>query len=203
MRASEKTRRLTGLALFTAIIVLLTVFCTFVKFGPFNITLAMVPIVVGAAIYGPRAGACLGGVFGIVVFLTCVAGADPGGAILFTARPFVTAVVCIAKGALAGLAAGAVYADLSKKSELGAVILAAVVSPVVNTGIFILGLALFYPETLTAWAGGSSVVYYVITGLVGLNFLMELAVDVVLIPVVDRILAAAGVVRQQRAAQNL
>lgn len=192
MRSSEKTRRLTGLALFTAIIVVLQIICTFVKFGPFSLTLAMVPIVVGAAIYGPAAGAYLGGVFGVVVFLACVAGADAGGAILFTARPFVTGALCIAKGALAGGAAGGVYALLHRKSEMGAVILAAVVSPVVNTGIFVCGLAGFFPEILTAWAGGSAVVYYVITGLVGVNFLVELAVDVVLIPVVERIVRAGS-----------
>ena len=43
MRASEKTRRLTGLALMTAIIVVLQVVASFVKFGPFTITLALQP----------------------------------------------------------------------------------------------------------------------------------------------------------------
>lgn len=192
MQASEKTRRLTGLALFTAIIVVLQIVCTFVRFGPFSLTLAMVPIVVGAAIYGAGAGAYLGGVFGVVVYLACVAGADAGGAILFSARPFVTGVLCVAKGALAGWAAGGVYALVSKKTEIGGVILAAVVSPVINTGVFVCGLAAFYPDILTAWAGGSAVVYYVITGLVGINFLVELAVDVVLIPVVERIVRAGS-----------
>ena len=49
MRASEKTRRLTGLALMTAIIVVLQVVASFVKFGPFTITLALAPILIGAA----------------------------------------------------------------------------------------------------------------------------------------------------------
>ena len=44
MRASEKTRRLTGLALMTAIIVVLQVVASFVKFGPFTITLALAPV---------------------------------------------------------------------------------------------------------------------------------------------------------------
>lgn len=192
MKASEKTRRLAGLALFTGIVVVLQIVCTFVKFGPFSITLAMVPIVVGAAIYGPKAGAYLGGVFGLVVFLACVAGADPGGAVLFSARPIVTAVICIAKGALAGLAAGAVYFVLGKINDIFGVAAAAIVSPVVNTGIFILGMVLLYHETLVTWAGGTSVVYYIIFGLTGVNFLVELCVNVVLSPVVARIIRAAG-----------
>ena len=51
MRASEKTRRLTGLALMTAIIVVLQVVASFVTFGPFTITLALAPILIGAALY--------------------------------------------------------------------------------------------------------------------------------------------------------
>ena len=106
MRASEKTRRLPGLALMTAIIVVLQVVASFVKFGPFTITLALAPILIGAALYGPKAGACLGGVFGAVVLLACILGWDPGGAILWNANPFLTALVCLGKGILAGLAAG-------------------------------------------------------------------------------------------------
>ena len=58
-----KTQRMVGLAIFTAIIIVLQLVSTFIKFGPFSITLAMIPIVVGAAVYGAGAGAYLGGVF--------------------------------------------------------------------------------------------------------------------------------------------
>ena len=116
MRASEKTRRLTGLALMTANIVVLQVVASFVKFGPFTITLALAPILIGAALYGPKAGACLGGVFGAVVLLACILGWDPGGAILWNANPFLTALVCLGKGILAGLAAGLVYRAIARWS---------------------------------------------------------------------------------------
>ena len=72
MRANEKTRRLTGLALLTAIIVVLQVVASFVKFGPFTITLALAPIIIGAALYGAGAGAWLGAVFGVVVLIAFV-----------------------------------------------------------------------------------------------------------------------------------
>lgn len=139
MRASEKTRRLTGLALMTAIIVVLQVVASFVKFGPFTITLALAPILIGAALYGPKAGACLGGVFGAVVLLACILGWDPGGAILWNANPFLTALVCLGKGILAGLAAGLVYRAIawggkshSSGRMLGGSIAAGIVSPVVK-----------------------------------------------------------------------
>ena len=101
-----KTQRMVGLAIFTAIIIVLQLVSTFIKFGPFSITLAMIPIVVGAAVYGAGAGAYLGGVFSVVVLICCVTGADPGGAVVWNANPFLCIVVCMAKGIAAGRAGG-------------------------------------------------------------------------------------------------
>ena len=190
MKASAKTQRLTGLALMTGIIIVLQIVASFIKFGPFTITLALAPIIIGAALYGAGAGAYLGGVFGVVVFIACVAGWDMGGNILFTARPLVTLILCVVKGALAGLAAGAVYRALAQRSPMASSILAGIMCPVVNTGIFCLGLAGFYYDTLVAWAGGTALVYYVITVLVGLNFLLEMAINLVLSSVIVRVVKA-------------
>ena len=190
MRAQEKTRRLTGLALLTAIIIVLQVVASFVKFGPFSITLALAPIIIGAALYGASAGAWLGGVFGVVVFIACVAGWDVGGSILFTANPFLTAVLCVVKGALAGLVAGVAYRAIDLRSPMAASITAGILCPVVNTGIFCIGLTLFFHETLVAWAGGTDLVYYIIFGLTGVNFLLELAINLVLSTVIVRVVGA-------------
>lgn len=190
MRAQEKTRRLTGLALLTAIIIVLQVVASFVKFGPFSITLALAPIIIGAALYGASAGAWLGGVFGVVVFIACVAGWDVGGNILFTANPFLTAVLCVVKGALAGLVAGVAYRAIDLRSPMAASITAGILCPVVNTGIFCIGLTLFFHETLVAWAGGTDLVYYIIFGLTGVNFLLELAINLVLSTVIVRVVGA-------------
>lgn len=190
MKASAKTQRLTGLALMTGTIIVLQIVASFIKFGPFTITLALAPIIIGAALYGAGAGAYLGGVFGVVVFIACVAGWDMGGNILFTARPLVTLILCVVKGALAGLAAGAVYRALAQRSPMAGSILAGIMCPVVNTGIFCLGLAGFYYDTLVAWAGGTALVYYVITVLVGLNFLLEMAINLVLSSVIVRVVKA-------------
>ena len=190
MRASEKTRRLTGLALMTAIIVVLQVVASFVKFGPFSITLALAPIIIGAALYGAGAGAWLGGVFGVVVLIACIAGWDQGGNILFTASPLLTAALCIVKGAAAGFVSGAVFRGLSRRSPMGAAITAGIVCPVVNTGIFIVGLTAFFYDTLVAWAGGSDLIYYIIFVLTGVNFVLELAINLVLSTVIVRVVKA-------------
>lgn len=192
MRASEKTRRLTGLALLTAIIVVLQIVASFIKFGPFSITLALAPIIIGAALYGPKAGAYLGGVFGVVVLIACILGWDQGGSVLWNANPFLTAVVCLAKGILAGLCAGAIYQAISKGplAPIVGAIAAGIVSPVVNTGLFCLCLTLLFHDILVAWAGGTDIVYYIIFGLTGINFLLELVINLVLSTVIVRVVTA-------------
>lgn len=94
------------------------------------------------------------------------------------------------QGLAAGLAAGLVYRLIAPKSVLGGTVAAAVLSPIVNTGIFYLGLALFFRPVLLSWTGETDVLYNIIVGLLGVNFLVELGVNVVLSPIVVRILKA-------------
>ena len=105
-----RTRKLTGLAIFTAVIVVLQILCTFVRFGPFSITLALTPIVIGAAVYGAGSGAFLGFVMGLVVLITGILGWD-GGTVnyLISINAFSTILLCMLKSIEAGWAAGAVY----------------------------------------------------------------------------------------------
>lgn len=170
------TKALVGLGLLTAIVIVLQAMAISIRFGVFAITLTLVPIIVGAALYGWKAGAWLGFVFGVVVLFT------DAGAFLAVNVPG-TIVTCILKGTLAGLCAGAVYRLISKKNKVAAVITAGVVSPVVNTGIFLLGCVLFFMGTIQEWAAGAgfeNVGAYMVTAFVGLNFVIELAVNLVL-----------------------
>lgn len=176
------TRTLTGVAIFTAIVVVLQLLGSFIRFGTFSISLVLIPIVVGAAMYGVGAGAWLGFVFGLTVLLS-------GDAALFLGvNAFGTVLTVLAKGALAGLCAGLVYKVLEGKNRWLAVIAAAVVCPVVNTGIFLVGCNLFFMDTIKEWAGGTNVGVFMITGLVGLNFVFEMLVNIVLSPVVLRLI---------------
>lgn len=184
-----RTKNMVGLAIFTAIIIVLTVICTFIKFGPFSITLALAPIIVGAAMYGCGAGAYLGFVFGAVVLITGLFGWDRGTVLyLMSLNSLATIALCIVKGAAAGLCAGAVYKLVSGKSILAGVLVAAVVCPVVNTGLFIIGMLAFFFDTLTAWAGGTALINYIIVGIVGINFIIELLVNLLLSSGIARII---------------
>jgi uncharacterized membrane protein len=188
---SRQLSRLTGAAILCAIVVALQVVATFIRFGPFSITLALFPIIVGAAIYGPRTGAVLGGAFGVVVLIMTINGADAGANILWLARPAVTAVLCLLKGVLAGWGAGLIYAFFSKRDHYIGTFVAAFVCPVINTGIFIAAMSLFYRDTLIEWAAGASLLYYSLVGLTGINFLMELGVNLVLASAAVRIILTA------------
>ena len=171
---------MTGMSLLAAIIAVLTVLGNFVRFGPFPITLALAPIIIGAAMYGAGAGAILGGVFGLVTLLSGLAGWD-GGTVMYLMgiAPFACILVCIGKGAAAGWCAGLVYGAIEKKNRHAGVVAAGIVCPVVNTGIFVLGMLVFFTSALESWASGQGLLYYVIFGLTGINFLVELAVNLV------------------------
>lgn len=179
--STGSVRRMTGMSLMAAIIAVLTVLGNFVRFGPFPITLALAPIIIGAAMYGAGAGAILGGVFGLVTLISGLAGWD-GGTVMYLMgiAPFACILVCVGKGIAAGWCAGLVYSAIEKKNRHVGVVAAGIVCPVVNTGVFIIGMLLFFTSALESWASGQGLMYYVIFGLTGVNFLVELAVNLVL-----------------------
>lgn len=180
----EETKKLVGIGLFTAIIVVLQALAISIRFGVFNITLVLIPIVVGAALYGAKAGAWLGFVFSVVVLFT------DAGAFLAVSVPG-TIITVILKGTVAGLVAGLVYVLVEKFNKYVAVIAAAVVCPICNTGIFLLGCELFFMDTINAWAQGAgfeSAGKFMIFGLVGANFLVEMGINIVLSPIIIRLI---------------
>ena len=184
---NEKTKALVGTGILTAIVIVLQAMTAAIRLGPFSVTFVLIPIVVGAALYGFKSGAWLGAVFGVVVLLT------DAGAFLAINVPG-TIATCILKGMLAGLAAGAVYKLLEAKNRWVAVITAAIVCPVVNTGLFLVGCSVFFLDTISEWAAGAgfeSAGAYMIFGMVGLNFLVETAVNIVLSSVIVRVLNIA------------
>jgi len=189
--ASKKTVRLTQLSILAALIVVLQLMSYGIKIGAFNLSLVLIPIVVGGVLFGARSGAVLGFIFGVVVVICCISGMDAGGNILWNVNPWLTALVCLAKGTAAGAAGGAIASLFQKlKHPIIGVFAAAIVVPIVNTGLFTLAMWFLFRETLIAWAAGQDAVYYIFFGLTGLNFLIEFGLNVVLSPVTERIITA-------------
>ncbi len=181
------------LAILTAVVLVLQTAGIVIKIPILGtpVSLVLVPIALGAMVFGPGAGAFLGLVFGLQVYITCgVMGTDPFTAFLFNNNPIMTALICLVKSTLAGFLAGYVYRLVSKKNELLAVFLAAAVTPVVNTGIFILG-CLIILDTLTAFAAsidyGNSALHFIFITCAGINFVFEFAVNLLLAPALQRI----------------
>lgn len=182
---TSKIVRMVGIALMMAIVVVLQLMGSFVKVGPVSFSLTLIPIVVGAAMYGPIAGAILGATFSVVVLL------DPSTAFFYGISFFGTVVTVLVKGTAAGYLAGVVFRVLEKRHQVLGVALAAAVCPLVNTGLFLVGCRLFFWEALGELSGGGNTLMFVITGMIGINFIAELFANVICAPVILRIVHAA------------
>ena len=186
---NTKIKKMTGVALLMALIVVLQLLGGMIPpVGGFTISLVLIPIVLGGALYGPKTGALLGATFGVIVVIGCITGTDVGGAMVFQANPILCIVLVMLKGILAGFLSGAAYAAFKGINQTLAMILAAAVCPVVNTGTFVAGMAAFFIDVLAAWAGGGDILGYVLTGLVLCNFVPELIINVIFSGAASRIL---------------
>jgi len=178
------TRKLVLLALLSAIVIVLQLIGTFIRFGPFSISLVLMPIVVGAALIGIVAGFWLGLVFGLVVLIS-------GDANIFLAiNPTGTLIVVTLKGIFAGVCAAVVYKYLNRINKIAGAITAAIVCPIVNTGVFAGGALLFFSETLKEWSmaeGFADTVTFLFVGMIGFNVIFEVGLNIILCPVIIRL----------------
>ena len=169
-KTSIDIRKLVYLAVLTAVVVVLQFIP--IRIGTFELALSVPVIVIGAALLGAGAGTWLGFVFGFVVLLL------PGTAAYMSFNAFGTILTVILKGALAGLAAAFVYKLISSLNRYAAALVSAIVATFVNTGVFLIGSLVFFESDIST----------VINVLISLNFLIELIVNIVLVPTVYRII---------------
>ena len=185
-RTTLDTQRLVLAAILTAIVVVLQVMALVTRFvlPMFAINLVLIPIVIGAAVGGVAVGAWLGFISGVAILIT-------DASAFFAISIIGTILTVLIKGTASGMAAAGVYRLLEKKNRYVAVLCAAVACPVVNTGIFVLGCLTFFMDTMRAWgaaAGFDNAFVFILLGLIGINFIIELVINVVLSPVVLRLL---------------
>lgn len=174
--------KLVFLALLSAIVIIFQLLGTFINLGITSVSLVLVPIVIGAVMLGPKEGTWLGLLSGFVILFSGAAAA------FFSLSPVGTVIVVLLKGALSGLAAALIYKALSGLNKIFASLVAAIVCPVVNTGIYVIGcLTVFRPFLSEFSFEGGSVLMFVLVSMVGLNFPFELLLNIVLSPVIIRI----------------
>ena len=193
-KSNLSTLKLVLTGILTAVVVVLQFFSGYIRFGPFSITLALVPIIVGGALCGPLSGAFLGFVFSVVVLIN-------DAAAFFAVDPFGTVLTVILKGTLAGLASALLYKALSgleadkPLKKMLRVFLSGIVCPLVNTGIFVAGCYAFFMPKVNEWAaslGYASGTNYLFFGMIGINFIVEFATVVILSPIIVRLIDIAS-----------
>ena len=180
-----RVQKITGIGLFSAAVIILQFVSMSLRFTTFSITLTLIPIVVGAAVYGIGAGAWLGLVFGLAVLLT-------GDASVFLAISIPgTIITVLAKGVLAGVASGVLFRLLEGKNRTVASVAAAMICPIVNSGVFFLGCLTFFMSEIRLWAltdFGDNAVLYILLGLIGFNFVLEFAINAIFSPTVTYVI---------------
>ncbi len=177
MSNRKKIQKLTVLSVLAAI----TAIVAFVplKTLGLEITFTMIPVAIGAILYGPSGGAVLGAVFGAVSFLQCL-GYSPFGAALLAINPVFTFIVCVPTRILAGLLAGLIYKALKAgcKSDIPALLTASLAAPLLNTVFFMSSLVLFFYRTdyiqgFVSAMGAANPIMFILL-FVGINGLVEI-----------------------------
>lgn len=170
--------KLTVLAVLSAIVAVIS-FIPLKTMG-LEITFSMVPIAVGAILYGPAVGAILGGVFGIVSFLQCF-GYSAFGALLLSENPYFTFLVCVPTRILAGLITGLISKTMqngNKAVNEFRFVACSLIAPLLNTIFFMSTLvAMFYKgDTIQYFVNllGAANPFIFIILFVGINGLVEI-----------------------------
>ena len=168
-----------------AILAALTIVFTYlpIKFGQFQINLALIFIACGAILYGPVAGLGLGVLNGLIVIFN-------GDAAWFMSLSAVgTVITVLCKTGLAGLASGFIFKALKNTNRTLASVLAVLIVPILNTSIFVLGCLTFFVDTMASGAteAQKSTLGYILVTMVGVNFFVEIAINAILSPVIDRV----------------
>lgn len=183
MKNPFTVRNMPFIAILLAIEIVLQFIGNMVAFGPVSINLSLVPIALGAMLFGPWVGLFLGIINSIFVLMA------PSTALFYNVSAGGTIIVCLLKSSLAGFLGGLFYLLLKNKNGFVASIVASITLPVINTGIFILGCLLFFRPLLEEYSTGYTSIYeFLFIGLIGWNFIFELATSIVLVYPIYRII---------------
>ena len=177
---NRNTKKIVGIGLFTAIVFIMQYLSLLTRWSVFSLTLVLAPIVIGSALYGWKAGGWLGFVFGLAVLISGDAGP------FLAVNVGATLAIVLIKGTASGLLAGLCYKAFEKKNMTFAVFVAAAVCPIVNTGIFLVGCQLFFMDTIAS-LGFENILTFMFLG-IGLNFIIELLINMILGPVIVRLI---------------
>lgn len=180
---------LAGTGVLLALVIVLQTFSSVIPLAAL-LNFSLIPIVLGAILFGPLVGAVLGFACGVVVLIQVIMGGSPFYTAIWANDPIITLLTCLVKTTVAGGVSGFLYQWLKKKNELIAVFLSSGIVPILNTSLFILG-CLFMTDSVYGMAGGQNVLVFILVGLVGFNFFFEFAFNLFFAPALHRIIGVA------------
>jgi uncharacterized membrane protein len=181
------SKQITGIAVLFALVIILQALGATISIGPVQLNFTLIPIVLGAIIFGPIVGAFLGFISGVIVLSQVIMGAVPFYTLIWTNDPVATVFTCLLKTTVAGYLSGLAYSLIKNKNEILSVFIASAIVPVVNTAIFVVG-CLFMTNSVYAMANGTNVIAFILVSLVTFNFFFELAVNLILAPTLKKVL---------------
>ena len=191
-----KNKHLLAMVKLAMLVALLMIFCFtsigFLKIGIVEITFNMIPVVIGAIVIGPAAGAFLGALFGAASFWQCF-GQSTFGTLLFGVNPFFTVLICFVPRILAGLLPGLIFRAMTKKKDnIAAYFVSAAVGSLTNTVHFVGGFCLLFKDTMLGMASdnGLSPLAFIATAFL-LNASVELVANTAIVAAVSKAVTKA------------
>lgn len=155
---------------------------------PTSLSFVLIPIVLGAVIMGPLAGGILGFLFGLVVVVFGAFSWDKFTFLLLSEQPWLTILTCFVKGIAAGVVPAFVYRLIAKRNRYVALVVAALLAPIMNTGFFVLGaMTMWGLFSDLAAANGQNILYYIIVTCALINFSIEFGSTVIAAPSIYRV----------------
>lgn len=176
-------RNMPYIAILAAIEIVLQYIGNAIAFGPISINLSLVPIALGAIIFGPWVGLFLGIINSLFVLMA------PSTMIFYNVSVVGTLITVFIKSGAAGFFGGLIYLLISKRNNLVATIVTSISIPLINTGLFIVGSLTFFRSFLESSATNFNNIYeFLFIGMIGWNFIFEITTSIVLIYPIYRII---------------
>ena len=180
------TKMIASTGILLGVEIVLQVIGNYIQPGFANINLSLIPICLGAILYGPIVGGFLGLVCGVMVLVS-----PSTISVFFAVSPIGTILACLLKTTLAGIAAGFIFKAFKNKNTLVGSILVSIAVPVINTGVFAIFTAIFFTpilDDMVASGTFSNVALALFLGMIGLNFILEIVSTTILTPSLYKII---------------
>ena len=180
-RSFFSSKNVTTLAILLALVIVLQAFGGSISIGAVTLNFTLIPLVLGAIVLGPLAGALLGFAGGVIILIQVILAPSGFYYIIWSNSPFVTTMICLVKTTVAGFVAGWAFRLMERKNAHTAIFTASALVPIINTALFVLG-CLCMPNTISLMADGENVLVFILVGLVTFNFFIELAINLLVAP---------------------